>query len=115
MNATQASLAYPEYTSMLWDGAGTLPNLWVASLRGVLSTDQQRFYRNLPPFPYDEKTATALEFSLSTNPNLNFVLLWFRDVSGQLMAQLVERHPDRFVAQRVPMRSSVLCQECTGQ
>lgn len=115
VNATQASLAYPEDTSMLWDGSGTLPNLWVASLRGVLSTDQQRFYRNLPPFPYDEKTATALEFSLNTYPNLDFVLLWFRDVSGPLMRELVQANPDRFAEQRVPMRSSILCQECTGQ
>ena len=59
--------------------------------------------------------ATALEFSLTTNPNHDFVLLWFRDVSGALMDELVSKHPDRFVAQRVPMRSSILCQECTGQ
>ena len=114
INGTQASLAYPNDTSLLWDGSGTLPNLWVAGLRGVLSTDQQRFYRNLPPFPYEEKGVQNLEFSLNTNPDQNFVLLWFRGVSGELMRGLVAKNPDRLVEQQVQMRSSILCQECSG-
>ena len=31
----------PTTTTLLWDGAGTLPNLWVASLHGALSKTQQ--------------------------------------------------------------------------
>ena len=114
VNAVVASEPYPDRTSMLWDGSGTLPNLWVASLRGVLSTDQQRFYRNLPPFPYDEATGESIRFALTVYPTLDFVLLWFRDVSGQLMRELVQENPGRLVEQQVPMRSSILCQECAG-
>ena len=33
--AQQAAVPYPDDTTLLWDGAGTLPNLWVASLHGV--------------------------------------------------------------------------------
>ena len=114
VNATVASQPYPERTSMLWDGSGTLPNLWVASLRGVLSSEQQRFYRNLPPFPYDESTGESIRFALTVYPTLDFVLLWFRDVSGELMRDLVRENPGRLVEQQVPMRSSILCQECSG-
>jgi hypothetical protein len=113
INAQRAAEKYPELTTMLWDGAGTLPNLWVASLHGVMSQTQQAFYKNLSQFPYDENTVTYVKSALNTNPTLNLVVLWFRDVSGPVVEPLHTQYPTRVVTEKVPMRSSPLCQECS--
>jgi ABC-type transport system involved in multi-copper enzyme maturation permease subunit len=113
INAQQAAEKFPELTTMLWDGAGTLPNLWVASLHGVMSQTQQAFYKNLPQFPYDENTVTYVKSALNTNPTLNLVVLWFRDVTGLLVEPLQKQYPTRVVTEKVPMRSSPLCLECS--
>jgi hypothetical protein len=113
INAQQAAEKYPELTTMLWDGAGTLPNLWVASLHGVMSQTQQAFYKNLPQFPYDENTVTYVKSALNTNPTLNLVVLWFRGVSGPVVEPLHTQYPTRVVTEKVPMRSSPLCLECS--
>ena len=107
-----AAVPYPEFTTLLWDGAGTLPNLWVSSLSGVMSKNQNKFYRNLPQFPYDDKTVAYVKLALNTDPSLNLVVLWFRGVSGPQVAPLAEQYPSRVVTVQVPMRSSPLCQEC---
>jgi hypothetical protein len=113
INAQQAAVKFPDKTTMLWDGAGTLPNLWVASLHGVMSQTQQGFYKNLPQFPYDESTVSYVKLSLNTDPTLNLVVLWFRDVSGLLVEPLQQQYPTRVVTEQVPMRSSPLCLECS--
>jgi hypothetical protein len=46
------------------------------------------------------------------NPKFNMTLLWFRGVSGEQLATLKRQHPDRVTLVKVPMRSTVLCQEC---
>lgn len=71
-------MPYPDKTTMLWDGSGTLPNLWVSALHGVMSKKQNTFYANLPPFPYDEKTLGHVALALNLDPSLNLVVLWFR-------------------------------------
>ena len=113
ISAQQAALPYPDKTTMLWDGSGTLPNLWVSALHGVMSKNQNTFYANLPPFPYDEKTLGHLRLSLNLDPSLHLVLLWFRGDSGVMVEELEIDQPDRVTTVKVPMRSSPLCEECS--
>lgn len=114
IEAQRAATPYADKTTMLWDGSGTLPNLWLASLHGVLSVDQQTFYRDLPEFPYDSATLEYVQFQQAVQPNLNLAILWFRDVSGELLVPVGESRPDRVTVVRVPMRSSPLCLECSN-
>ncbi len=110
----QAAVAYPDRTTLLWDGAGTLPNLWVASLHGVMSKTQQRFYRDLPPFPYGVKTPGYVDLALNLNPQMTVAALWFRPSSGELLdAYAAERGDDRVLPVQVPMPPNLLCPECT--
>ncbi len=113
IRARDAAVPYPDYTTLLWDGSGTLPNLWVASLSGVLSKDAQAFYKGLPSFPYDEKTAQYVNLVLNLDPNLRVVALWFRPPSGDLLQVYVANRGDGRVKQvQVPMPPSPLCPEC---
>jgi hypothetical protein len=114
VNAAEAATPYPNLTTMLWDGSGTLPNRWVASLHGVLSSEQSTFYQGLPPFPYDDRAVSYVNLALNLNPNLELVVLWFRGVSGQQLEQLAVERAGRVTLQQVPMRPSPLCEECTG-
>ena len=113
VEAQRAARAHPELTTMLWDGSGTLPNLWLASLHANLSVDQHEFYKNLPAFPYDDKAVQYVEFSLGVNHDLDLAVLYFRGVSGDQLAPLAARNPDRVTVVKVPMRSSPLCLECS--
>ena len=109
-----AAVPYPEFTSLLWDGAGTLPNLWVSSLSGVMSKTENKFYRNLPQFPYDDKTTQYVDLSLNLDAKLRVVVLWFRGVSGDLLRLYAQnRADDRVKLVKVPMRSTPLCPECS--
>lgn len=113
IRASAAAGPYPEYTTLLWDGAGTLPNLWVNSLTGVMSKKQNLFYRGLPPFPYDEKTAQYVTLAMNLDADLRVVVLWFRQPSGDLLELYVsDRGDDRVRLVKVPMPSSPLCPEC---
>lgn len=113
IRAQQSAVPYPERTTMLWDGSGTLPNLWVMSLHGVLSKADQRFYKGLPAFPYDTKALAYLDLSLRVDPRLNLVALWFRPSSGEVLdAYVAERNDGRVVSVQVPMPANDLCPEC---
>ena len=113
INAQQSAVKYPDQTTLMWDGAGTLPNLWLSALHGVMSKADNSFYAGLPQFPYDNKTVEYVKLALNTNPTLNLVVLWFRDVSGPVVEPLHTQYPTRVVTEKVPMRSSPLCQECS--
>ena len=113
IRAQQAAVPYPDKTTLMWDGGGTLVNLWLASLHGVLSSDDHTFYTGLPPFPYEEKALRYVDFALGLRTSLDLAVMWFRDVSGEQLNTLVRQHPDRVVLVRVPMRSSPLCEECS--
>lgn len=113
ISAQQAAVPYSDKTTMLWDGSGTLPNLWVSALHGVMSKKQNTFYANLPAFPYDEKTLSHVTLALNLDPSLNLVVLWFRGVSGVMVEELKIDQPDRVTTVQVPMRSSPLCEECS--
>lgn len=102
-----------DHTPMLWDASGQLQNLWVASLTGVLSSDQTNFYDGLPDFPYDNQTLDALNFALSIDGDLKVNVLWFRPVSGELIIPWVESNTTGRVTQaQVPMMKSAVCEEC---
>lgn len=110
----QAAQPYPDDTTLLWDGAGTLPNLWVASLHGVLSKSQQRFYRDLPSFPYDSNTLGYVDLALNVNPELRLAVLWFRPSSGELIdAYAGARADGRVTSVGVDMPPNLLCPECS--
>ena len=112
IRARDAAMPYPGKTTMLWDGSGVLVNMWVASLNRVLSKDDHQFYRGLPPFPYTDETVNYVDFALGLHPKFDLTMLWFRGVSGEQLATLKRQHPDRVTLVKVPMRSTVLCQEC---
>lgn len=114
VRGAQAATPYPDYTTLLWDGAGTLPNLWVSSLSGVMSKTQNAFYRGLPSFPYDDKTAQYVSLAMNLDADLRVVVLWFRQPSGDLLRLYVqERGDDRVQLAQVPMPSNLLCPECS--
>jgi hypothetical protein len=114
IRARDAAVPYPEYTTLLWDGAGTLPNLWVASLSTVISKSQDMFYQGLPSFPYDQKAAQYVSLSMNLDARLRVVVLWFRTTSGELLdAYVKDRGDDRVKPVKVPMPSSPLCEECS--
>ena len=109
----QAAMPYPDRSTLLFDGAGTLPNLWVASLHGVLSKADQRFYRGLPAFPYDAGTLGYVDVSLQVNPDMELAALWFRPSSGELLeAYAAERNDGRVLPVQVEMPPNDLCPEC---
>ena len=115
IRAQQAAVPYPQDTTMAWDGSGTLPNLWVASLHGVMSKAQQRFYRDLPPFPYNPKTTGYLDLTLNLNPDMRMVALWFRPSSGELLdVYAAGRNDGRVTPVQVPMPPNLLCPECVS-
>ena len=109
-----ATTELPSFTPMMWDGAGTLPNLWAASLHETLSSEQQAFYAELPPFPYDEQTSDYLKATLASDPELRLAITWFRDVSGDfLRLRFGTDDPRRVQVAQVPLRQSLLCPECS--
>ncbi len=104
----------PSYTPMLFDGSGTLVNLWLSSLTGVTSVNQRTFYEGLPAFPYESNALDYIEFSQRLEPTLLVNVLWFRDVSGDLINNwLRSQDPVRVISTRVPMPSNALCEECS--
>jgi hypothetical protein len=103
------------YSPMMWDGAGTLPNLWAASLHQTLSSDQQAYYAGLPEFPYGDETYEYIRQDLAANQNLRLAVTWFRQVSGDyLNLRLKTADPRQVQVIGVSMRQSDLCPECTG-
>ena len=115
LGTVNATAELPGFTPMMWDGAGTLPNLWAASLHETLSADQQAFYAGLPPFPYGTDTAEYLRASLAADRELRLAITWFREVSGDfLRLRFGTDDPRRVQVVQVPMRQSLLCPECTG-
>jgi len=103
----------PKRTPLLWDGSGLLPNLWVRSLSGVLSTQEAKFYGGMPPFPYEDKATEYVSLSLNLRPSLELVIVYFRPPSGdQLTEASIRWPPERVELIRMPMGQSPLCAEC---
>ena len=103
----------PNFSPMMWDGAGTLPNLWSATLHEVPSALDQEFYAGLPPFPYGDDTFDYVRGQVVTAPNLRLAVTWFRESSeGYLRLRLSSVDPRQIRIVQVPMRTSLLCPEC---
>ena len=113
IGAASSAQPYPTRTPMLWDGAGTLVNLWVDSLHQVMSKQENGFYAGLPQFPYDAQTNDYVKLALNADPTLNLAILWFRGVTGPQVTPLAQQYPMRVITVKVPMRASDLCPECS--
>jgi hypothetical protein len=113
VNSAEAAKPYAASMPMMWDGAGNLPNLWLASLSGVMSKDQQTFYLSLPAFPYEAQAQQYVFDYLAGRPNVDLAMMWFRSISGQQLQELENQLPNQVTLVKVPMRSSLLCQECS--
>ena len=109
VNAAVAAEQYPNDVTMLFDGSGTLPNLWVSSLHGVMSKAQNAFYRDLPKFPYDSKTIAYMQLGLRFHPTWSFAALWFRPSSGELLNAV---HDSRITPVEFQVGRNALCPEC---
>ncbi len=114
IRASNTAESSPEYTPFLFDGAGTLVNIWVSSLTGVTSVNQRNFYEGLPPFPYDNKVLDYVDFSLRIDSTLRVNVLSFRGVSADLITPWARNQdPTRVMSTRVPMSSNAMCEECS--
>lgn len=103
----------PDFTPMLWDGSGHLPNLWVRTLTGVLSSQEASFYGGLPPFPYEAKTLDYITLTLNLKPTLDLALVFFRPPSGELLTEAQTQWPSgRTEVVGVAMQENPLCVEC---
>ena len=111
LRARDAAEPYPDAATFLWDGAGTLPNLWVASLHGTLSRDQQTFYLSLPGDAYDAKTLAYVDLTLSLHPEMEFAVLWFVPGSQELLEGWAAGKP-RVTLVQVPMPANGACPDC---
>ena len=112
IRSAEAAAPYPQDATLLWDGAGTLPNLWVATLHTTMSRDQQTFYLSLPPIPYDTKTLGYVDLTLSLKPGLSFAVLWFVPGSEAVLVPWAEGK-ERVTLVRVPMPMNGACPECS--
>ena len=111
LRARDAAEPYPDAATFLWDGAGTLPNLWVASLHGTLSRDQQTFYLSVPGETYDAKTLAYVDLTLSLHPEMEFAVLWFAPGSQEIL-EAWAADKSRVTLVQVPMPANGACPDC---
>ena len=102
-----------EYSPVMWDAAGTLQNLWAATLHETMSASEQSFYLSIPPAPYGDDAYEYIRAALAQNPNLRVAITWFRPTSGEFLTlRFGTADPRQVQVVEVPMRSSALCPEC---
>ena len=70
-----ATEGLPEFAPVLWEGPGTLSNLWTGSVHGTLSSTQQVFYLSLPQPPEGEDAAAWAKEALSAFPRLRIAFV----------------------------------------
>ena len=109
VGAASAAESYPQDVTMLFDGSGTLPNLWVSSLHGVMSKAQNSYYRDLAPFPYDAKTIAYMQLALRFQPTWTFATMWFRPSTGQLLNGV---NDPRIIPVQFSVGQNAYCPEC---
>lgn len=109
VGAASAADAYPQDVTMLFDGSGTLPNLWVSSLHGVMSKAQNAYYRDLPPFPYDAKTIAYMQLAERFQPTWTFATMWFRPSTGQMLNDV---NDPRIIPVQFRVGQNAYCPEC---
>ena len=109
VGAASAADAYPQDVTMLFDGSGTLPNLWVSSLHGVMSKAQNAYYRDLPAFPYNDKTVAYMQLALRFQPTWTFATMWFRPSTGQMLNGV---NDPRIIPVQFSVGQNAYCPEC---
>ena len=109
VGAASAAESYPQDVTMLFDGSGTLPNLWVSSLHGVMSKAQNSYYRDLAPFPYDAKTIAYMQLAERFQPTWTFATMWFRPSTGQLLNGV---NDPRIIPVQFSVGQNAYCPEC---
>jgi hypothetical protein len=75
LSGVDASADLPAYAPVLWEGPGTLANLWTASLHGTLSSAQQVFYLSLPQPPSGDEAAAWTKEALNAFPELRIAFV----------------------------------------
>ena len=103
----------PDFTPLLWDGSGHLPNLWVRTLTGVLSSQEASFFGGLPSFPYESKAIDYITLTLNLRPSLDLAIVYFRPPSGEVLTEAQTQWPPmRTEIIEVSMTENPLCVEC---
>ena len=81
LRAVEATADLPEFTAIMWDGPGILPNLWVATLHGTFSADQQTFILSVPGPPYGDEATDYIKGALNNYPELKVAVVWTSSAS----------------------------------
>lgn len=98
LGAVRATADLPEFTPIMWDGPGILPNLWVATLHSTFSADQQTFILSIPGPPYGEEATDYVKGALTVYPNLKVGVVWTSSASESFVKlRLVTVDPRRVV------------------
>lgn len=104
LGAVRATADLPEFTTIMWDGPGILPNLWVATLHSTFSADQQTFILSIPGPPYGDEATDYIKGALTIYPELKVAVVWTSSASESFVKlRLVTADPRRVVLrQSVP-------------
>jgi len=81
LGAVNATEDLPEFTPMMWDGPGILPNLWVVTLHNTFSANQQTFILSIPGPPYGQEATAYIKQALSIYPELKVAVVWTSSAS----------------------------------
>ena len=98
LGAVRATADLPEFTTIMWDGPGILPNLWVATLHSTFSADQQTFILSIPGPPYGDEATEYIKGALNIYPDLKVAVVWTSSASESFVKlRLVTVDPRRVV------------------
>ena len=98
LGAVNATEDLPEFTTIMWDGPGILPNLWVATLHSTFSADQQTFILSIPGPPYGDEATEYIKGALNIYPDLKVAVVWTSSASESFVKlRLVTVDPRRVV------------------
>lgn len=85
LSGVDATDDLPAYAPVLWEGPGTLANLWTGSLHGTLSSAQQVFYLSLPQPPAGDDAAAWAKEALVAFPELRIAFVPPSAESGEFL------------------------------
>ena len=92
-NSARAAQTQADFTPVVWQGIGTLENLWVLTLTNVVSNDQSKFYLDLPQTPYTQTTLAQISEYIYANPASRVQLLWRTPEAGAELQQWAAPFP----------------------
>jgi hypothetical protein len=98
LGAVNATAELPDFTPVIWDGSGILPNLWAGTLHSTLTVNEQTFYLSIPGPPYGDEATDYIKEALNIYPNLNVAIVWSDELSRDFTRlRLVTVDPRRVV------------------